>query len=69
MLNGVPVLLDQSRLRTTERTGIRQLTATAGNIESRVLSALWQQAAREYGEVKFCEIRGSPAIEGEGWCG
>lgn len=40
------------------------LTATAGNVESRVLSALWQQAAREYGEVKFCEIRGSQAIEG-----
>ncbi|KAH8907976.1 putative phosducin-like protein [Coniochaeta sp. PMI_546] len=40
------------------------LTATAGNVESRVLSALWQQAAREYGEVKFCEIRGAQAIEG-----
>ncbi|OIW31110.1 thioredoxin-like protein [Coniochaeta ligniaria NRRL 30616] len=40
------------------------LTSTAGNVESRVLSALWQQAAREYGEVKFCEIRGAQAIEG-----
>lgn len=41
------------------------LTTSAGsNVESRVLSALWHQAAKEYGEVKFCEIRGSQAIEG-----
>jgi thioredoxin-like negative regulator of GroEL len=41
------------------------LISSAGtNVESRVLSALWRQAAQEYGEVKFCEIRASQAIEG-----
>jgi hypothetical protein len=33
-------------------------------VESRVLTELWREAAREYGEVKFCEIRGDMAIEG-----
>lgn len=32
--------------------------------ESRVLSALWRQAATEYAEVKFCEMRADQAIEG-----
>ncbi|KAK7587023.1 hypothetical protein V3481_009745 [Fusarium oxysporum f. sp. vasinfectum] len=27
------------------------------------LTELWRQAAREYGEIKFCEIRASQAIE------
>ncbi len=41
------------------------LTSGLGtNVESRVLTELWRQAAREYGEVKFCEIRGDMAIEG-----
>jgi hypothetical protein len=41
------------------------LTSTSGtNVESRVLSTLWHQAAKEYGEVKFCEIRASQAIDG-----
>lgn len=40
------------------------LTSAMGtNVESRVLSELWRQAAREYGEIKFCEIRASQAIE------
>lgn len=40
------------------------LMASAGtNVESRVLSELWRQAAREYGDIKFCEIRASQAIE------
>lgn len=40
------------------------LTSSMGtNVESRVLSELWRQAAKEYGEVKFCEIRASQAIE------
>lgn len=34
------------------------------NIESRVLTELWRLAAKEYGELKFCEIRGDQAIEG-----
>ncbi|KAK3330585.1 thioredoxin-like protein [Apodospora peruviana] len=33
------------------------------NVESRVLSQLWRQAAQEYGDIKFCEIRASQAIE------
>ena len=40
------------------------LTASMGtNVESRVLSELWRQAAAEYGDVKFCEIRADKAIE------
>ncbi|ATY58742.1 Phosducin family [Cordyceps militaris] len=40
------------------------LTASMGtNVESRVLSDLWRQAAQEYGDIKFCEIRANQAIE------
>lgn len=40
------------------------LTASMGtNVESRVLTELWRQAAQEYGDIKFCEIRASQAIE------
>ncbi|KAL2019585.1 hypothetical protein VTK56DRAFT_9482 [Thermocarpiscus australiensis] len=38
-------------------------SSPAGNAESRVLSQLWRQAAREYGELKFCEMRADRAIE------
>ena len=41
------------------------LTSGLGtNVESRVLTELWRKAAAEFGEVKFCEIRGDMAIEG-----
>lgn len=41
------------------------LTSGLGtNVESRVLTELWRRAAAEFGEVKFCEIRGDMAIEG-----
>lgn len=36
---------------------------SSSNVESRVLSQLWRQAAQEYGDVKFCEIRANQAIE------
>lgn len=40
------------------------LTSSLGtNIESRVLSELWKQAAQEYGDIKFCEMRADKAIE------
>jgi hypothetical protein len=40
------------------------LTASTGtNVESRVLSELWRQAAKEYGDIKFCEMRANQAIE------
>lgn len=40
------------------------LTSSTGtNVESRLLSELWRQAAKEYGDVKFCEIRAAQAIE------
>ncbi|KAI1130022.1 thioredoxin-like protein [Nemania abortiva] len=40
------------------------LTSALGtNVESRVLSELWRQAAKEYGDIKFCEIRADKAIE------
>ncbi|KFZ14846.1 hypothetical protein V502_05872 [Pseudogymnoascus sp. VKM F-4520 (FW-2644)] len=41
------------------------LTSGLGtNVESRVLTELWREAAREFAEVKFCEMRGDQAIEG-----
>ncbi|KAI9745283.1 MAG: hypothetical protein M1818_001563 [Claussenomyces sp. TS43310] len=41
------------------------LTSGLGtNVESRVLIELWRQAAKEFGEIKFCEIPGDQAIEG-----
>jgi len=41
------------------------LTSSVGtNVESRVLTELWRKAAVEYGEIKFCEIKGDMAIEG-----
>lgn len=40
------------------------LTSGMGtNVESRLLTELWRQAAKEYGDIKFCEIRASQAIE------
>lgn len=43
---------------------VNLISGLGSNVESRVLSALWREAAREYGEVKFCEIRADMAIEG-----
>lgn len=41
------------------------LTSSLGtNVESRVLSELWREAARKFGDIKFCEIRGDLCIEG-----
>ena len=41
------------------------LTSSLGtNVESRVLSELWREAARKFGDVKFCEIRADMCIEG-----
>lgn len=41
------------------------LTSGLGtNVESRVLTELWRTAAAEYGELKFCQIKGDQAIEG-----
>ncbi|KIX93091.1 uncharacterized protein Z520_11148 [Fonsecaea multimorphosa CBS 102226] len=41
------------------------LTSSLGtNVESRVLSEVWRQAARKFGDVKFCEIRADLCIEG-----
>ncbi|KAK4145793.1 Phosducin-like protein 2 [Dichotomopilus funicola] len=39
-------------------------SSQGSNVESRVLAELWRQAAREYGDVKFCEMRADKAIEG-----
>lgn len=41
------------------------LTSSLGtNVESRILSELWRQAAKEYGDIKFCETRATQTIEG-----
>jgi len=41
------------------------LTSTVGgNVESRVLTEVWREAARKFGDVKFCEIRADMCIEG-----
>jgi hypothetical protein len=39
-------------------------SATGTNVESRVLSLLWRQAAQEYGDIKFTEMQADKAIEG-----
>jgi len=41
------------------------LTSSLGtNIESRLLTELWREMARKFGDVKFCEIRADMCIEG-----
>lgn len=43
---------------------VNLVSSLGGNVESRVLSDLWRQAAKEYGDIKFCEMRADQAIEG-----
>lgn len=41
------------------------LTSSLGtNIESMLLTELWRQMARKFGDVKFCEMRADLCIEG-----
>lgn len=41
------------------------LTASLGtNIQSRLLTELWREMARKFGDIKFCEIRADMCIEG-----
>ena len=41
------------------------LTSSLGtNIESRLLTELWREMARKFGDIKFCEIRADLCIEG-----
>ena len=41
------------------------LTSSLGtNSESRLLTELWRDLARTFGDVKFCEIRADMCIEG-----
>ena len=41
------------------------LTSSLGtNIESRILTELWREMARKFGDMKFCEIRADMCIEG-----
>lgn len=39
-------------------------SASDSNVESRVLTELWRELARKYGDVKFCQIRADMCIEG-----
>lgn len=39
-------------------------SSLATNVESRVLTDLWREMARKYGDIKFCEIRADLCIEG-----
>lgn len=43
---------------------VNLVSSLGANVESRVLSDLWRQAAKEYGDIKFCEMRADQAIEG-----
>ncbi|PQE13540.1 hypothetical protein CJF32_00005437 [Rutstroemia sp. NJR-2017a WRK4] len=43
---------------------VNLISGLGTNVESRVLTELWRRAAVEFGEVKFCEMRGDMAIEG-----
>jgi hypothetical protein len=41
------------------------LTSSLGtNIESRLLTELWREAAHKFEDIKFCEMRGDLCIEG-----
>lgn len=41
------------------------LTSSLGNnIQSRLLTDLWRDVARKFGDIKFCEIRADMCIEG-----
>lgn len=41
------------------------LTSSLGtNIESRLLTELWREMARKFGDIKFCEIKADMCIEG-----
>lgn len=41
------------------------LTSSLGtNTESRLLTSLWREMARKFGDIKFCEIRADMCIEG-----
>lgn len=40
------------------------LTSSLGtNVESRVLTELWREMARKFGDIKFCEIKADMCIE------
>ena len=38
-------------------------SSTSTNVESSILSDLWRRAAKEYSDIKFCQIRADQAIE------
>ena len=41
------------------------LTSSQGtNVESRLLTEVWRELARKFGDVKFCQIRADLCIEG-----
>ncbi len=41
------------------------LTSSLGtNIESRLLTELWREMARKFGDIKFCEMRADLCIDG-----
>ena len=41
------------------------LTSSLGtNVESQLLTELWREMARKFGDIKFCEMRGDMCIEG-----
>jgi hypothetical protein len=41
------------------------LTSSQGiNVESRVVSEIWTELARKFGDVKFCQMRADLCIEG-----
>ena len=41
------------------------LTSSLGtNVQSRLLTELWRDLAKRFGDLKFCEIRGDMCIEG-----
>lgn len=50
---------------STEAFVLVHLTSSLGtNIESRLLTELWREMARKFGDIKFCEIRADMCIEG-----
>ncbi len=43
---------------------VHLMSSLGTNVESRVLTELWREMARKYGDIRFCEMRGDLCIEG-----
>ena len=55
---------DVTEASQTSFVSVNLTSPLGANVESRLLSEMWHELARKYGDVKFCEIRADMCIEG-----